>query len=184
MNPGVDWLERACFVYETQGRLLPSLWAQNGPRKAVALPLGEDPNDTPLLKSVLLGILAQTVEAIEVGTVAEVWVREFDSEADVAHIRPGDLAAMAEVDPSIRTALICTWGDAIIGEVCSEMAKVVITDDGEIEWDITHSSEPFGPIAAMVKAVVNHEGLPVENAEQVLASVAESMGWQVLTWDE
>ena len=185
MNAGEEWLERACFVWEQQGRIYPALWAHGENRFCVAIPHSREAAEvSPLLQSVLLTLMGQSVGALYVGTMHEAWTRTFDNMDEVAHLQAGQLQQMAEIDPQIRTAIITTWGNLATGKICQDMASLSINDFGEVEWEMNHSDNPEGVLTQLVRGVMSGEGLPAEDAETVMARVAESMDWQVLLWSE
>ena len=183
MNAGQEWVWRACWVFETQGHVLPSIWAQSKNKRALALPM-ENATDGDLTRGILMGLMAQAIDAHQVGTIHEAWVREFDTHDDVANLKPGDLETMAEVDPKVRTALISTWGDFLTGEIRSEMASMGLSDHGDVMWDWSESTEPVGPIAAMVRATVSSGGIAADDPLTMLMNVADGLDWRVLLWDE
>lgn len=181
MNPGQQWVWRACQVFVDQGRVLPTLWAQSDTDFVLAVPT-EDATVSGLVQPMLLGLIAQTVEADFVGIVNEVWVKEFDTYDEVEGLHPGDLAALSDTDPRVRTAVICTWAPVATAKVRSEMATFSLTDDGEVEWLWSESDEPVGPIADMVRMIASHEGIAVPDPFVALEKVAEGLGWHVLGW--
>jgi len=185
MNAGEEWLERACFVWEQQGRIYPALWAHGEERFCVAIPKDAEAADvSPLLQAVLLTLMAQTVQALYVGTMHEAWTRTFFDTEEVANLKPGELEKMAEIDPQIRTSILTTWGDLSTGKICQDMASLSISDFGEVQWETDHSSNPEGVLTELVRSVMSGEGFPADDPETVVAGVAESMNWQVMLWSE
>lgn len=181
MNIGQQWVKRACHIYEMHGQVLPSLWAQGATRTAMAIP-DSDADISIGAQVALLSIMAQAVEALAVGTVHEAWTKVFDDAEDVAQLQVGDLHKMSEVDPTVRTAMVSTWGDLTSGKVCNEMAVVGLDDFGAIVWDWSQSEEPEGDLARIVRATILAEGFAVDEPVKVLPSFADSLGWTVTSW--
>jgi len=185
MTLGREWLDRACHTWEQQGTIYPSLWAEGEELLCVAIPMHREASQaSPLLQSLLLSMMAQTVQALALGTLHEAWTKEFVNHEEVAHLKPGELEQLAEVDPEVRTAIITTWGDLKTGKIFQDMATVGLSDEGDTVWEISHSDTPQGLLRRLVQGVMLGEGLPADDPETVLAKIAESMDWQVLIWNE
>jgi hypothetical protein len=185
MSAGKDWLQRACFVWEQQGEIYPALWATGEDRRCVAIPVDvEALQASTLLQTVLLGLMAQTVEATAIGTMHEAWTKTFTSTDEVEGMQPGQLAQLAEVDPLIRTALITTWGNLKNGKVYQDMASLSISDLGEIGWEYEHSKKPQGIFRELVSGVMSGHALAADDPKDALSRLAEAMNWKVLLWNE
>jgi hypothetical protein len=129
-------------------------------------------------------MIAQTVKASAVGTLHEAWTKQFVDHDEVAHLKPGELEQLAEVDPEVRTAIITTWGDLKTGQIFQDMATLSLSDKGDTVWEISHSDTPQGLLRRLVQGVMLGEGLPADDPETVLAKIAQSMDWQVMIWSE
>lgn len=185
MNIGQEWVDRACWIYESDGTVLPSLWASGDRKMIIAIPRSAEAMSSAWeTQAVLLSLMAQTVEALAVGTVHEVWTKAFEPEEDPGEMTAGDLRNIADLDPTVRTSLMGTWGDLKTGEVRTEMASVCVGDRGEISWEWGTSTEMAGALVDMIESVLAHDQYHAEDPEDALEQVADSMQWSVFVWEE
>lgn len=119
-------------IYEKRGRLTPKLWAQGSSRMIVAEPIEPFTASeiTDEMRAMLLCAMASRVEALYIGRSDESYIGTFRPEA----LKTGEIASIAETDPSIRTCLV-TEAVALGGEQEITLIAVHGLDDwGQHLW--------------------------------------------------
>lgn len=125
----------AVQTYEELGTHLVTLWADAPGQRLVAVPVTKqallettDDDVIGLLASMSLAIGAQIA-----GRCDEAWSKHFDPD-EIADLRPGDLAAISDVDPLVKTVLITHGIDLRSREQVLCYAHAEIHDDGSRLW--------------------------------------------------
>jgi hypothetical protein len=119
------------------------------------------PGDPRVTIPRLMRLMTWATRCRYIALIAEAWTQEADEDApEPAH---GDMAAVADRDPSVRTSIAVSVWDAHDPDIGATVAFTPeLGDDGAIDWRI-HSSpgSPKGELADIIRhALVQHVPMP------------------------
>ena len=156
----------------------PKLWATGPVRRIVAEPAEpESANLNPTQTALLLGAMRAHINAFAIGRTVEVWMRACESTAEASTFEPGDLAALADTDPTVTTAIIAEGYDLDANTVSAHIASLELDDEGHPTW--VHSGmeahSAFINVCRSIKALDNHLDHPAAS----LNAMTLNTGWAV-----
>lgn len=168
-----------CDVHLAHGAITPKLWALANGRALVAEPNSRDGAETGLHeRATLMVMMCSVIEASAVAFTAEAWVR--NARPDQPLPAPGQLASLADSDPTIHTAIV-THGRTFTGETRAVIAIAGLDHDGAPIWNVTDEAavrsvaddDPLEPVANA--AAVMPAGVEIEQVDRY----ADEIGWIV-----
>jgi hypothetical protein len=180
-----EMLARCCVAFQQQGYLHPTMWAVGSERTVFAIATDDQVARVgPLVSSVLLGLMAKTVEAVAVGSVLEMFTKEL-GEDYCFELTLDDMKKLADVDPTVRTSLVMSWFDLSgdMPEAESSIASFVLNDQGVPTWEMSNGLVLDSPYEAMAEAAACG-GYSADNAKEAMISVGKATGWQLFIEDE
>lgn len=171
----------AIATFESDGSLIPKMWAHGDEAVVVAQPLTLDGEPSDEERIEMLWLMALTVGARWIGRVDEAWVRDQD---DNVQIDPDDLPDLADVDPRVRTALMVQAAEIDSGDIAVSVAVLGIGDDGRAEWARATSSETTGIDHSEIVEALNLAAATGEmdrdDALLALVAYADRHSWGIL----
>lgn len=170
------YTETATEIWAERGRINPSLWALGRNRFVLAKPVPSKAYNDIRFRTVLHSMMAQAVEATVLGMTDETWVQQRPVGATIP--RHGDLAALAETDPTVHTAIISQAVDTSSLNGFLAMARLELDDNGGICWHYQTSDRLEGAMADALHYAAGYVGEDLDRA--ALDNYAEAMGWRLL----
>lgn len=171
----------ACYAED--GFVWPKAWATSDTVTVIA-----SPNDLPVVDTDAVAFLAFMAEAIGArwaGFTDEVWTKESDEERPGVKVAdmPGELQAIADIDPTVKTGIVTHGIDLDTGEVAVAVASQSIDDAGNMAWVYGISSEVEGKKVEHLAAVhhlltklATEQGRTTPTIRDVLR-IADTLGW-------
>lgn len=189
---GEEWLIQSSMVHDEQGWLLSTMWAEGPVFRAIAHPASSEASKISLFfRRELLSVVAESVNALSFGMIDEAWRKEFASMDEIENLEHGDLAVLAEIDPTVETSIISTWADLADASIESGLLARHIDDDGEAYWIYEQSNGAFGEMVEVIRDVLggvavcripDPSDIELEQLWEQVDALAESCGWKVLIW--
>lgn len=144
-------LEEAVTVWWRDGAVWPAMFAVGHARSIILSPADEEGwaiEDGD--RAVLLGLAANLAGAKVIGRIDETYITERPVGEQVPE--PGDLAELADTDPTIQTAIAVQALDLETDSVFVSLARLGMDDDGEPNWRVSNHEEPSGHLAEHLRA--------------------------------
>ena len=172
-------LDSAIQMFKKDGAVMTCSYALGLSASAFAQPYETKGIDLAVETRVALhALIASVVNARYIGRIDESWVRLTDvGQPELVH---GDLARMADYDPSVTTALCVQAYDLETEESYLYMATLSLRDDGSEYWRRTYSENVEGRIVG--GSQLTARAIPIIsrdtdlNAEMV-ESFLNAVGW-------
>lgn len=134
---------------------------------------------SPIPAAGVLAAMALHAEADTIAIVAEAWLRHHDPGDDIPV--PGELAARAETDPDVKTAIIVHGMDVASGDRLTAVATAFLDDEGQPDWECAYAMVPMQLPAdplRLARATMGQIRRPESFAH--LIDVAANMGFTVV----
>ena len=169
--------------WSEDGFVWPKAWATSETMTVVATP-----NELPVVDTDAVAFLAFIAEAIGArwaGFTDEVWTKESDQERPGVKVAdmPGELRDIADLDPTVKTGIVCHGVDLDTGEVAVAVASQSIDDDGHMAWLYGISREVEGKkvehlatVHHLLTKLANEQGRKVPTIRDVMR-IADTLGW-------
>jgi hypothetical protein len=171
-----SYTDVATEIWEEHGRISSSIWAIGRERFILAKPSPTGGSHDIRFRTVLHSMLAQAVSAEVLGSTDETFVQErLTGESCPA---AGDLAALADHDPTVRTAIVTQALHTDSLDTFLVMARLGLKDNGTVEWEYDHISQADGGMVETLEyaALFVHDAID----RTVLDEFAEAMRWMVM----
>lgn len=174
-------VRQAVSVWETEGVVTGVCWLAGDGRAVFSVPgtaeAYTDDDEVVLVQATL----ANHYDSQYMGSIDEVFAKE----CNVTDDAPGDLATLAETDPTVSTALCVEGLCRKTGETIMHMAILKLTDEGEPTWDVVvlNAREHRGAQRALrAHDLASQIGGPLEPDE--LREFLDAQGWAASVADD
>jgi hypothetical protein len=128
-------MERAISLFNEDGVVITTSWATGTERAIFAQPIDMEGCDISRETRVgLHALMAIAVDATLIGRVDETYTQERDADSPIPET--GELAMLADFDPSIQTALCVEAFDIDTGTSYLKIARLSLTENGEQDWNM------------------------------------------------
>lgn len=178
--------DQAKAIFAMDGHLNTTSYALGRKVTMFAQPMtAESANISPVARAGLLGLMMATSEAVVIGQIDESWMRMME-EGDPMPSR-GELAAMADKDPNIRTALSVFAMHVGSGECAVSTSMFGVTDHGEPEWIDRIDPDPEGFVVETTRTAIflgTHLSDDDSPDYEDLIGFFESCGWSLVVTPE
>lgn len=166
-----------CQSHSVHHQSSPKLWATGPVRRLVAEPGHPEAwNLTVSQTALMLGAMRAYVNAFAIGRTVEVWMRACATTDEANSFEPGDLAALAETDPTVTTAIIAEGLDLDTGATAAHIAELELNPDGAPQWihsGLKAADHAFLNVCRSVKALDDYLDHPAAS----LRSMTLNTGW-------
>lgn len=150
----------------------PKLWATGPVRRLVAEPGQPEAWQLSVSQTALmLGAMRHHINAFAIGRTVEVWMRACDSTAEADAYRPGDLAALADHDPTVTTAIIAEGFDLETSATAAHIASLELSPDGHPQWvhsGLEAADHAFLNVCRSVKALDDYVDHPAASLRSMM----------------
>ena len=176
--------DEAVRMWERDGALMTTAFAIGHSRSLFAQPLTEAGceigDDTRVRLQALLGASAG---AVFIGRIDESYIKY--QEADAPELEKGELARLADTDPSIKTALVVHTIDVASGQSYTSMAILGVDDEGEREWEFESYDNPQGTyVIDASKSLLLMDIMTTPMTDAQLRDELDSLGWTMADSDD
>ena len=177
-------LERTCANFcmtaadqwKIDGAIIPTLWAIGDKRIIFAQPKNSDAWQNDNEQMAVHALMRSIVCADLIGVIAEAWVRQQEPNNPVP--KKGDLEAIADTDPNVRTAIIVHGWDVKAKRSHSHMARLDLDTEGVPMWEFDCYDGAEGLAPSKLEVVGTCPLAVVADQTSISASVLED--WFIL----
>lgn len=140
----VNLLNEATHIWESSGRVLPTLWSIGEGRANFGQPIEDDSETFVPAQIMIHALMARSLDAKYVGRIDEAFTQERDTDDEPEE---GELRARIETDPTVRTAICVEGLDIETKQTIMHAATLEMSDDGQPGWYVTVYEDNDSPIS-------------------------------------